>query len=1284
MNQHVVRMVVAALLTIVAGAPAFAQGASTASISGVVVDADRAVIPGADVVVKNKGTGETFTAVTSGEGAFSVPSLITGTYTVTVSLTGFRTVVMDNVVVNAGVPANVRAVLEVGALTEQVVVQSTAELVQTQTATVSTTLDTRQVASLPLSSRSAFDLVVFLPGTSTPGGSRDSTINGLPQGTINITLDGVNIQDNTNRTTDGFFAIVAPRLDAVEEITVSTAAQGAEGTSMGAAQIRFVTRSGTNDFRGNGFFTYRSDELNTNTWFNERDGIAKPELLRKQPGFNVGGPVVLPGFNGRNKAFFFVNYEELREPGGQRRTRTILSPAAQQGIFRYNTTSGVQSINLYELAARLGQTSTPDPTIAALLNDIRTATSKEGNVRDQTDPLFQEYSFQNKTLSMNRYPTVRLDYQLTERHRLTYSLNFQYFGGGADTTNNRDPQFPGFPVVGHQTSTRRATSGWLRSILSPNMVNEFRIGYGGAPVVFWQNQFTSDLWSGSVANQGGFYLNINNPTFISAASGSGTPSARDAFTQSVENTLSWQKGSHSLSFGGSWSNFEAWIEDQQVVPELRFSVAQGDPAEAMFASANFPGASTAAITNARRLYGVLTGRVSEVRGTARLNANNEYEYLGLGTQLARQRELGFWVQDSWRMRSDLSLNYGVRYELQFPFVALNNSYSIGDYDDVFGVSGAGNVFKPGTLTGQPPTFRQLKENEKPYPMDWNNIAPSVGMAWTPTASGGWLRTLTGNPGDMAVRAGYSLSYSRNGLGTFTGAIGDNPGVSLNAFRSVALGNLGPLPLLLRDTSRLGPAEFPRTFVEPYTEVVTGDITVFSPELQVPSAQTWQVGVTRALGSRMSLEARYVGSRSDGGWRTNDYNELNIIENGFLDEFRLAQQNLQANVAAGRGGTFAYMGPGTGTSPLPIFLAYFGGFPRARAGEASLYTSTQFRNSTFLNPLARFNPNPYAAVDALDDESGARARAIAAGLPPNFILANPDLIGTDGSNVVENTTNTRYNAMVLELKRRSASGLHFQTSYQLGRATQTRFLTLRYDNPLVRNDGAEGDVTHAGKLNLVYELPFGQGKRFGGNVNGVVDRIIGGWQIGANARIQSGQLVDFGNVRLVGMDEDELQRMYKVRIDDQRRVWMLPAAVINESVKAFSVDPISPTGYSTLGPPSGKYIAPADSLDCIETVRGWGDCGRRSVVVTGPMYKQFDIGISKRVAIMSQASAEFRVDVLNAFNEASFVPVSGMVAGVTTANVDDRANGANPDNYDVTTLVTGNQARVVQLTARIRW
>src|SRR6185503_15818109 len=400
----------------------------------------------------------------------------------------------------------------------------------------------------------------------------------------------------------------------------------------------------------------------------------------------------------------FVNYEETRSPGSTRRDRTILHPDAQNGVFLYSAGGGVQTVNLYELAARSGQTSTPDPLIGKLLADIRQATTTEGNVRDLTDPLFLQYSFLVPTQAMSRYPTGRVDYQLNEKHRLTYSFNFQYIGGGPDTTNNRENFFPGFPVWANQSSTRRATSGWLRSMISPTMVNEFRVGYGGGPVIFAQNEFKPEMWSGSLANQGGYYLNFNNTLSpLTNAGAAGTTSGRDAYHLTFENTLNWQKGSHSFNIGGLLANYTLWQENQQVVNELRFDVITGDPALPMFVAGNFPGASNAAIANARRLYAILTGRVSDIRSNARLDESAKYQLLGQGIQRARQQQVGLWLQDSWHMGPNLTLNYGARYDLSFPFVALNNSYSIGDLDDVYGVSGTGNLFKPGVMTGQAPT-----------------------------------------------------------------------------------------------------------------------------------------------------------------------------------------------------------------------------------------------------------------------------------------------------------------------------------------------------------------------------------------------------------------------------------------------------------------------------------------------------------------------------------------------------------------------------------------------------
>jgi hypothetical protein len=245
--------------------PAFAQ--ATSSIGGVVVDGAGGVIPGATVTVKNVRTGTTFTAFTGPRGRFSVPAVATGTYTVTVALDGFKTAVLNDVVVTVAGPASVRAVLEVGSVTETVNVAAASQIVQTQSTTISSTINTSEIQNLPLNSRNVLNFVVNLPGVNTPGGSRNSTINGLQQSSINITLDGINVQDNTLKTTDGFFAIVNPRLDAIEVVTVASAGQTADASGTGAVQIMFITRSGSIRYTGSVYQYFRLDVLKLIDYF---------------------------------------------------------------------------------------------------------------------------------------------------------------------------------------------------------------------------------------------------------------------------------------------------------------------------------------------------------------------------------------------------------------------------------------------------------------------------------------------------------------------------------------------------------------------------------------------------------------------------------------------------------------------------------------------------------------------------------------------------------------------------------------------------------------------------------------------------------------------------------------------------------------------------------------------------------------------------------------------------------------------------------------------------------
>ena len=1289
---------------------AYAQGGATSSINGTVTDASGAVIPGADVVAKNTATSAESRAVSAANGTFTVPALNAGTYTVTVSLMGFKTAILNDVVVTAGVPAGVKAILQLGALEETVVVQAASEIINTQSATVATTMNVNQISKLPLTSRSALDFVVNLPGTATASTSRNSTINGLPQSTINITLDGMNIQDNYLKTTDGFFARLSPRIDAVEEVTVTTAANGADSAGQGAVNIRFTTRSGTNRLVGSSYFYLRHDALNANSFFNNRNLTPDPttgkapktELRQYQPGTRVGGPILVPGlFDGHDRAFFFVNYEETRNPAKSTLTRTILHPLAQAGVFRWNANNGVQQRDLLTLAAANGHLASLDPTVAKLLGDIRNSAA-EGTVTDLSDPLLQQLVFQTQTESYTPAPTVRVDYNLSHKHRLTGSFNYQHINSNPDTTNNQQVSFPGFPIYGSQQSTRYTTAEAVRSTFGTNIVNEVRIGATGG-ATFFSPEKNAGMWGGtSVADQTGYHLSLsvccgNNTSALTNAGVTPTPSSREAATINIEDTLTWIKGTHSLSFGGAFTQARVWLTQQTLVPTINFGIASGDPADTMFTTANFPGASTAQLNNARALYAILVGRISSIAGNARLNeTNNEYTYLGEGTQRGKMKELGLFVQDSWRWRPNFTVSYGLRYEVQYPFYPTNDAYATATVDDVCGVSGTNpattcNLFQPNVRTGKRPTFIGYGKGTPAFKTDYNNLAPTLGLAWTPETRWGFLQPLLGSPGDTVLRAGYALAYNRPGMSDFSDVFSVNPGITLTATRDVGTNTLNQdgrgLPVLLRDRARLGaPNNIPLTQVYPFTEVITGDLNIFDPNLQVPYSQTWTASMGRRLTKDIGIDVRYVGTRHLQQWVDYNYNEANVIENGFIDEFKRAQANLQANLTAAAAGdtrranSFAYFGPGTGTSPLPIYLGYFNGVPASQAGDDARYTGGSWTSTNFTNPLAIYNANPFTpagtnANTGLDGDPARRANALTAGIPVNYFRANPDLQG--GATITGNGGYTRADALQVELRKRLSRGFEFQTSYGFSKAYSTDRPSLRTGRFETEQNGGEGSIVHAFKANWVIELPLGQGRRFLSNNSGVLDRLVGGWEFDGIARVQSGQLLDFGNVRVVGMSIDELRSAVGVQeyavtglnATAASAIYLLPQDIVENTVRAFNASATSLTGFGNLGAPTGRYLAPANSPTCTETIPNTGQCGVRSLIITGPAYSRFDLSAVKRTKLVGHTTFEFRAEMLNAFNHPNLTPV------ISTSN--------NADNYRITG-VQENSSRIVQLVFRLNW
>ena len=1278
--RYVLRVLAVSLLTLAIAPLAHAQGSTTSTISGTVLDSSGGVLPGATVTAKHLGSNVVTTAVSNKDGAFTLPSLPIGTYEVSVALEGFKTYVVQDVVLTAVQGAGVKAVLEVGGLTETVTVASSSEIIQTQSTTISSTINTNQITKLPLTSRSAMDFVNFLPGVSTPGGNRQATINGLPQGVINITLDGVNIQDNTLRTTDGFFSIVSPRLDAIEEVSVTTAGQGAEA-GQGAVQIKFVTRSGGNSYSGSGYWYYRNDKLNANTWFNNRAGTPKAKLLQNQVGARFGGPLQVPGLLDKGKAFFFFNYEELRQPSDVTRTRNLLTTAAQAGTYAY----GGKTVNVLALGAASAATaanSSLDPTIGTLLADIRSAATGGGQI-ENLDANIDQLRYNVSVQSMRRFPTARVDYNIAASHRFTSAINYNWFTDTPDTLNGFDPQWPGFPAFGGQTSVRLSWSNSVRSTFGRSLVNEARVGYSGAPVKFF-DEMNVGMYTGQLANQKGFQIGFPNiGSQLTAAGANPSPQSRNATDLAIEDTLTWLKGNHNITSGVSWTNFNVWLKNSSLVPRIGFGLLTADPAQQVITAAALQAAtgvlpSSAQLGQAQSLYAFLTGRVNSITADARINeATGQYEYVGVGLQRSQMQETGFFVQDSWRWKPNLTINAGLRYSLQFPFTAQNNSYTTPKVEDVCGVSGVDstgngcNLFQPGVMPGQTGTaqYFQLEKGKHAYNTDLNNFAPNVGFAWTPHTRGGILGALMSD--EFVVRGGWARAFSRNGMNDFTGQYNSNPGVVIAVSRSQNIGNIIPpgqsAPVLFREDARLGPADFTATPQYPLTDLVTQDVRMFAPDIQIPYADSWSFGVQRKVSRNMALEVRYVGTLSRELWQARNFNETNIVENGFLNEFKLAQANLMANIAAGRGSTFAYTGA-AGTAPLPTLVAFING--RSAAGDPASYTGTVWTTAAQLNRLAIQNPNPYGLANDLLGNATFRANGALVGIVPNFFVANPDKQG--GAILTRNEGFSDYHSAQVELRRSLAQGLQFNTSYVFGRAMQSNFLSLRVDPVSRRDTGSPGDITHQFKLNVVYDLPFGRGRRFASDANPVVERIIGGWQIGVNSRIQSGVLANLGNVRLVGWTEQDVQKAFKLRfVNDAKQIFMWPEDVITNTILAFSVSPTSATGYSGAAP-TGRYFAPANLPDCIEIVQGSGECGGvGALVVTGPTLQQTDLRIGKRTQVLGHVNLEISAETLNVFNTVNYNP-------------NGQASSTTLNNYLVTGLNGTNTARIIQLVGRINW
>lgn len=1251
------------------------------SIAGTVRDSAGAVVPGASVVVKGEA-GQEFTATSNGDGVYKIPAVAAGFYTATITAPNFKTSIVQNIKVDVGTPATVDAMLEAGQVSETVIVTSGAEVLQTQTATVGTNIQGRQILETPIQSRDALDLVTLLPGTSTTGVVRTSSINGLPKSAITIQIDGVDVQDNFLKSSDGFFTFIRPRIDAIDEVTVSTSNPGSESSGDGAIGINFATRRGTDDYKGSAFWQHRDEGLNAANFQNNYNGLSAQKLRLNQFGGSFSGPIPFLRFgdgggkyfdSGKGKRYFFVNYERFHlNEQSPPRTRGFLTSLAQTGVFRYGS-GGSSQVNVLTLAAGAANPNLPgtiDPTVQRMLALINAGVnSGVGSITPLGSIGFnsQQFVFSNSGEQRRRFLVIRGDANITKDHAVDVIYNDQPFRSNVDFLNNVDPAFPGIPNAGTQQSDRRSLSMGLRSSFGSNVVNQFRYaqlsGWLGGSSNFdlvGGREYFDNLMQGYSVSIAAAATGVTNPTIRNAFSSRSSP------TRDFTDNVTWIKGNHTITFGGQLKKIET-ISDSvgTFANTVTLGLATGDATvNNFFTAANVPGATAAELTAVRTFYSVLTGRISAVGGNAVLGPDGTYVANGPRHFEIEENTNGIFGQDSWRIRPNLTLTFGVRWQPQLGAKMNTANYSVlSNPDMVYDVSGPRNLFSPGTIAGPVPTVRGNAIGEAAFENDLNNFAPSFGLVWSPDFSSGFMSKIFGGNGTSVFRGGFSRAFVREGTLIVENSVGQNPGGQFAINRSTGLGNL-TVGTLLRSggNPNLTFPPFSTTPSYPRTLTAADAALGFSPDFHSGFVDSWSVGYQREINRDTVIEFRYVGNRGKDLQLQYTLNEVNAIENGFGAEFALAQQNLIANLTAGRcaagNACFGYFGPGTGTNPLPIMLSYL------RAGalnpnDPASYT-TNFANTGVINGLADAlsiaNPNVLGFASSLANTATTRNNGLANGRPVNFFHNCPTTLGFCFQ--FDNSERSWYDAGIVEVRRRLANGLRFQASYAYGKSFTNAYasagtlffglgagdqsnagnVTLR--NPSLDKSYSQIDIRHAFKMDATWDLPFGKGRSFLNSSNWWSNAVFGGWTLVPTMRWQSGAPILMENINLVGMTAKELQDAIGVYYNQtitqpngsirRDNVSYLPVDIIENTIRAFTTAGTL-NGYSNAAP-TGRFIAPAGYGNCQQ--RSPGTCGFRKFVLYGPDFFKVDTAIIKRIQFDERRNVEFRVtmfDVLNKTN-----------------------------------------------------
>ena len=1204
---------------------AFALAQSTVGrINGTVSGPD-GLLPGATVTITDTQTGRIYTTTTNDNGGYQFEQLNFGLYTLKVTSNGFKSYVANGVKIDANRAYQLNPKLELGDVTAEVTVQAGAELVNSSNAELSTTVSPKQVLDLPINGRNPLALLNLQAGANP---TANNHINGQRTSSVNFTRDGINVQDNFIRT--GGFVQDRPTVDDTGEFTIVTQNAGAELGNGGSAQVLLVTPRGGNEFHGALFIYNRNSQFAANEFGNNSAGVEKPFLNRNQVGGKISGPLPVPGFGEgtpmlfKDKGFFFVSYERfiLRQTNSAN-TRVLLNQF-RDGTFNYTDLGGTaRSVNVLTGAGLdLGSAGNQalfntaqgvlgvDPTITAR---ILSASPTVGNSTLQNGNLTQNLLF-NVTDNTTRDTFItRLDVEINDKNSI-YGV-YRY----VDNKDNRPDVEFGFdpqPFVNVTSTTKFFVAAW-RTVIGSSLTNELRVGYNESNPFFAESpNFPTDYVIGGLP----FGITDPRPSF--------QDQGRVTNQYTVQDNASYSFGNHTFRFG---FDYNAQVIDTQTnfnrIPV--FSIAGNTGNTPQLENALFPGG----------IGGVDRGRANSLRyllggiiGGGQVAA--QYQGPALGPVIGsanienfRYQTYGLYVSDQWRVRPNLTVTAGLRWDY---FTPLENPEQVYIVPDLEGATDFDtirtNLLDPtgqyaivGTNSGTPGRF---------FKPDLNNFAPNISVAWSPDFEKGPIAWLFGKGGRSTVRGGFRIGYINDEyVRTSDAAAGANRGLDftvrafqngsdqLNArFNNLPGFNLPPFqePPISFATANANAGNFFQT------------VWGINPNLQMQQNYQYNVGIQREIGWDTAIEIRYVGGMSNNMARAFDFNQVQINNNNFLGDYLTARNNCR--VARAAVGQFLDQGCSSadlrGTVGLAGQVALNPATSAVAAGTGAGDIRSQIINGNVGQAVVRY------LVRGLDGFVGTNFRTNTNAGPVDFL---------------SNAGKYRYNSVQMEIRRRFTDGLQFQANYTFQKTLanaladgQSRFEPfLDFANQGIEYSRVDYDRAHTVNINANYELPFGKGKRFF-NQGGIVDKIIGGWQLTSIVNISSGAPISIKDVNgtLNRTGRSARQTANSSLTQDQIREQV---GIFQQNGTIYFINPalIGPNGSAT----NGNLDATSDNRFAGQSffrVQPGNTGTLQRAFLNGPWYYNADVGMIKNVRFGERFRVQIRAEAFNVLNRTNFI------------------------------------------------